>query len=164
MEFSRTQHRLFSFAVSAMLTSAFLATAPDSTVKAAAGPEPQAMIHSLAGLRNAGFQGMGGVALPPPAVAPQMSAQPVTAPDAVGLTAVQLQKLDGYMPKFGLNITLVKVVSDALGVTRGAEIITVRQLAIGEAPNPEHVFSRVPAGGYLYMMATTTEVRSFYID
>jgi hypothetical protein len=164
MEFSRNHHRLFSIAVSAMLTSAFLATAPGTTISAAAAPQPQALMQAFDGLRNAGFKGLSNVALPPPTTAPTFSTPVPVDPAGAGLTDNQLKKLDGFMPKFGLDVTLVKMVSDALGITHGAETLTIRELAIGDAPNPKHAFSRIASGGYLYILATSADARSYYID
>lgn len=117
MDLSRTQGKLFSFAVSAMMTSAVLATAPNSSLlSAAAGPNPAAIAAMLDGARSAGFAGMKDVPAPAAVATPAAASKPA-AQAQPALTPTQIQKLrklatgpDGHMGH------LRPAISSALGV------------------------------------------------
>ncbi|MBI3563825.1 MAG: hypothetical protein HY079_01355 [Elusimicrobia bacterium] len=126
MDSSRSESRAFSFAVSAMLTSAVLATAPDPTfVAAAAGPQPAAIMGMIEGARSAGFAGMKDMPAPAavaaPAAAESKTASGKNASETVPtLTPAQLQKIRAYgLSPRGKQMGLRGDLAQALGVGPG---------------------------------------------
>jgi len=119
MDSIRTQGKFLSFAVSAMLTSTFLATAPNpGIVSAAAGPQPAAIAALLDGARAAGFAGMKDVPAPAAVAAPEPAAnKPAAIAAAPALTPLQIQKLRNLAtgPNGHLG-HLRPAISSALGV------------------------------------------------
>ena len=119
MDFSRAQDRLLSFAASAMLTSAVLATAPQTgLVTAASGPQPAQVMAAIEGARSAGFAGIKDTPAPAAVAAPAaVPAKSVSAKEAFPITEAQIQKLRKLATgSDGHPDTLVEPVSQALGL------------------------------------------------
>ena len=162
MDFSRMHEKLVSFAVSAMISSAFLSTAPGPVMTAAAGLPPQAVLQAVQALHSAGFQGTANMALPSPAAAPlAVSFNPTTTGPI--LTDAHLKKYDGWFTQYGVDITLVKPATDALGLTAGPQTLKVRELVLDtKAPLAKHAMARIPErGGLIFIRVTPDGSRSY---
>lgn len=152
MDFNRAHDRLISFAVSAMITTSFLATAPvPGAMTAAAGPQPAAVMNALEGLRAAGWEGLQNAALPTPAVAPKNTPSAPTAAENFTLTDIQIQKLLKLTIDHGHDITIDQSVTAALGLTGPGESLTVRQVHVITNPQLGHAFQKaMKDDGYLF--------------
>ena len=162
MDFSRTHEKLVSFAVSAMISSAFLSTAPGPVMTAAAGPQPQAVLQAVQALHAAGFQGTANMALPSPAAAPIAVSFNPTATGPI-LTDAHLKKYDAWFVQFGIDTVLGKPITDALGLTAGPQTLKVRELAIDtKTPLAKHGMARIPErGGFIFIRVTPDGSRSY---
>lgn len=163
MDFSRAHDRLISFAVSAMITTSFLATAPaPDAITAAAGPQPAAVMNALEGLRAAGWSGLQNAALPAPALVPQTApSAPAAAVNSV-LSDIQLQKLLKLTVDHGHDTQFDKIISDTLGITSGEETVIVRQVTIKVPPAFRRAFQKIPTdGGYVFVYGTITDYAAY---
>lgn len=150
MDFSRAQDRLFSLAASLMVTASVLATAPAPVISAASGPQPQALINALTGLRAAGFRLDPRLVLSAPASTPA-AAVPSAPPDQAGpkLTAEQVKRILAFSAAQGHEQLMDKRLTDALGLTSGSGTLTLHEIGL-ELPSKEVVgFYALPDGGYL---------------
>lgn len=153
MDLSRAHDRLFSLAVSAMITASFLATAPaPDAVFAAAGPAPAAVMNAVEGLRAAGWAGLKDAALPPPALAPQSTPAAPAAPAAdFKLSDVQIQKLLKLTIDHGHDTMIDRSVTTALGLTAPGEPMVVRQVTLIINPKFSRAFQKsTKDDGYLF--------------
>ena len=162
MDLSRKHEKLISFAVSAMISSAFLSTAPGPVMTAAAGPQPQAVLQAVQALHSAGFQGTANMALPSPAAAPIAVSFNPTSTGPI-LTDAHLKKYDGWLVQYGVDIALGKPATDALGLTTGPQTLTVRELVLGtKAPLAKHAMARNPErGGFIFIRVTPDGSRCY---
>src|ERR1035437_4268237 len=95
MTFRFTHESLTSLAVSAMLTSAFLAPPSNRASEDAAGPQPQAIMTALDGLRGSGWAGTQELTTSVNVVVPQSAAVAPTSPvRRQALTTEQKKKLE----------------------------------------------------------------------
>ena len=97
----------------------------------------------------------------------------IAAPAAVAqtppiLSAEQLQKLDKAWAAYGHDSALNKTVTDFLGLTRGGDTLTVRQLSANGDGHPIefHALQRVPNGDGFILTILMTEgpARNYVID
>jgi hypothetical protein len=155
---------LTSLAVSAMLTSAFLAPAPNGISAAAAGPQPQIIMNALSGLRASGWAGTQEIIDPAAVGAPQSaaSASADSTPKSI-LTAEQQKKLTTLMASFGHDVTLMQIITHALGLTKGSETLTPRQLSVNGHPDI-HTYIPLSDGGFLIMLAGIDTAWSYRLD
>lgn len=98
---------------------------------------------------------------------PQTST-PAQAPamDKTILTDVQLQKLDKDMASYGIPFTFNKAATDALGLTRNNDTLTIRELVM-DTKNPlkKHIFARIPDGdGFIFLVAVVGSGRTYVTD
>lgn len=169
MESSRTVEKLFSFAVSSMLTSAVLATAPNPTVvTAAAGLQPSTVMSMIEGARSAGFAGLKDAPAPATIMSPAdtVNVKPVAATQT-GLTPTQIAKLrklaigpDGHDGP--IRASLAK----GLGLTTGNEVVVLRSFS---ATDPDtkitfQIFLLPNNAGYVIGRSDTVTVRFFKLD
>ena len=164
MDLSRTHESLTSLVVSVMLTSAFLASAPHSGItEAGAGPQPQAIVNVLSGLRASGWAGttempdMMLVSTPHSAAG---SAESIAEPS---LTGDQQKKLAALMAAYGHDVALSQPVTDALGLSKGGEVLTLRQLTVDEHPEL-HTYIPLADRGFIFFFIDTTAARSYRLD
>jgi len=163
MDFSRAHDRLISFAVSAMITTSFLATAPNpNAVSAAAGPQPAAVMNALEGLRAAGWAGIQNAALPAPALVPQTTPSAPAAAENPPLSIIQIQKLLKLTIDHGHDIALDKYVTAALGLTAPGETLTLPQVSIAVNPQLIRSFEKITSdGGYLFGAGTAASYKAY---
>ena len=159
-----THETLTSFAVSAMLTSAFLAPAPNGTSTAASGPQPQAIMNALNGLRASGWAGTQDIPAPNAVAAPQAaaSASAVSAPEPI-LTAAQQKALVTLMATYGHDIALNSGITAALGITKGNDVLTLRQLGVNAHPFG-HIYIPLPDGGFMLIFNNRVAPASYRLD
>jgi hypothetical protein len=141
-----THETLTSFAVSAMLTSAFLASAPNGMIAAGAGPQPQSIMNALNGLHASGWTGTQDLMAPSDVAMPQSAAAvPAASAPAVTLTPERKVKLAKLMETYGVTMELNAAVTLALGLTHGNEVLTLRELGSRKT----HFYTPLPDGGLL---------------
>jgi len=74
------------------------------------------------------------------------------------LSDAQVKKYEKWWVTNGFDVTLNKMVTDALGVSRGNDVVRGRQLTVdGKDGDPiaRHVFVRLPgSAGYLFIVGT----------
>ncbi len=138
--------QLISFAASAMFSSAVLMAAPHGTIDAAAGPQPQAVVNALNALRSGGFAGLKDVSVPDavsaPMSAPAAAQAPAEAP--APLSPAQIAKLHALTASYGHDSPIDKSVTDALDLTTGADILTLRELTTPHPDKSVNVISFLP--------------------
>lgn len=165
MDFSRAHDRLISFAVSAMITTSFLATAPapaPDAITAAAGPQPAAVMNALEGLRAAGWSGLQNAALPAPALVPKTAPSAPAAAVNPPLSDIQIQKLLKLTIDHGHDIDIDVSVTAALGLTAPGEILNVRQVSITVNPQLHRAFQKIMSdGGYLFGAGSPDSFRAY---
>ena len=164
MHYSRHYNRLVSFLVSAMVTTSFLATAPGTTVTAASGPQPAAIMNALEGLRGVGWHGLQDAALPPAMIAPQGSITTPATEEKPLLSDQQVQRLAHFMVNFGIDSPLATAVTTALGLTKAGETKVFRQLNVPFDGHLAHAYHRTEDGGFLLVTASTVSARTFRAD
>ena len=164
MDMNRTHEALMSLAVSAMLTSAFLASAPSGTNLASAGPQSQAIMNALSSLRASDWAGAQEITVPT-AVTELQSADPAHAASASKtiLTADQQKILLNLRDAHGHDVALSSAVTAALGISKGAEVLTLRQLTINAHPNL-HVYIPLPDGGFMLSFVDDVAASSYRLD
>ena len=120
---SRKDSAVLSFVTSSMFSAALLSTAPGSFIAAAVGPDslPAAFQQALTALKERAP----GAARPVPAAFVSASAQ---TPDHAVLTAAQMNKLDAYNQKVGINMPFDPLITQFIAVTRPGETMTFRQI------------------------------------
>lgn len=169
MDPRRPSPTLMSFAVSAMLTSALLATAPGGAYTAAAtGPQPRALINAFEGLRAAAWSGTQSVSLPtPPAAIPtaaiESSAAPASASpalDPLKLSPAEMRTQLQILAQHGNHVSITPTVTQALGLTAGSQTLWVDEVSYGFPLTPSengftHSFATLPDGGYLFFRVKT---------
>jgi hypothetical protein len=161
MDPRRTSSTLMSLTVSAMLTSAVLATAPGAYTAAAAGPQPRALLNALAGLRAAAWPGAQAFSLPkPPAAVPADAIVPTptqaSKPDSRILSPSEMVTMMQLDVQYGKQIALTPSLTETLGLTTGSEVLTVRQVSMTYPKDPsetdiEHFFMPLDGGDFLFM-------------
>jgi hypothetical protein len=163
MKSRRIQDRLLSLVVSAMLTSAVLMTAPTGTIDAAVGPQPQALVNALNELHSGGWAGLQNVSVPTPVSAPMYA--PAAAPAAMEtpLSAKELSQLRSYSATYGIDIAIDKSVTDALGLTSGARILTIRELGTDQPDRSKKIISFLPKDGNILIGLDTVGGSYVYI-
>lgn len=151
---SRIHSRLVSLTVSMMITASFLATAPSSTLDAAAGPQPAAVMNGLEGLRAAGWRGLNGMTPPASAAAPQPAPASASAPSvpASPLTEPEIQHLLALGVEHGHDIPVSAKVTTALGLTAPGQQATYRQLSLGKDKDSQHGFQKTGDDSYLLIL------------
>lgn len=161
MDFARSQNRLISFAVSAMLTSAFLSTAPSSFITAGAGPQPMAILNAI---RAEGWHGAQGVELPTPAAEPA-SAAPLASVPAKPLSEEQLQKICKWIADHGSVSTDIKKLTDALGLTKNDEKLTLPGMSTHDAENVIYIIQILNDGkGYVVADVNHELFHVYWVD
>jgi len=166
MDLRLNHEKLVSFAVSAMLTASFLATAPGNVVTAAAGPQPAALLGAYEGLKASGFQGLKEAYEPATAAAPRSAvATPVSFSRTV-LTETEVQKLAKLMAAHGADMPVNAAVTVALGLTAPGETMTLRQLGV-TFPNDSliHTYNPLPNDkGTLFYVVSPASARTYYAN
>lgn len=121
---SRKESAALSFVFSSMFSAALLSTAPRGFIAAAVGPEalPAAFQQALTTLKE---RAPSTDARPVPAAFVSASGQTL---DHAALTAAQMNKLDGYNRKMGVDMALAKIITQFLGLTPPGETMTFRQI------------------------------------
>lgn len=148
MDVRPTHESLLSLAVSAMITSAFLATAPAPIVTAAAGPQPAAILGAVQALKSEGWHGMqaveipSAVSVPAPALAP--AAHPPIAP-AQSLSDDQLKKLLVDTVANGSDAVVKAPIAGPLGIGPAGQAVKVHADAFGGIGTETHAFAAIPA-------------------
>lgn len=164
MEFSLKYDRLVSLAVSAMLTASFLATAPGTTISAAAGPQPAAMAGALEALRAAGWQGVKGMSIPAPVASPTVvSAPPAEVTEKPSLSDAQLEALSRLLVKYGLPGEVKPNVANALGLTKPGESLPMRELNT-TVEKKLHAYHVIDGGYLLYAIYLGQESHIFRVN
>jgi hypothetical protein len=161
MESSRYHDRLLSFAVSAMITASFLATAPAVTINAAAGPQPAALMNAMEGLRNSGWHGMTNMVMPAPVIAPRTSTPAPAADEAPALTDAQVKILAKLLVDYGHDTALGSNVTSALGITAPGATITVRQISTPFDGHLARAFHILSDGGFLVAAVSAGNARTY---
>lgn len=160
----RPGRSLKSFAVSAMLTSALLVTAPGGAyTSAAAGPRPQALVNALAGLRAAAWPGTQSVSIPRlPAAVPAAAVAPsvarVPAPDPMKLSPAEMRRQIALLAQHGSYVDFSAEITRTLGLTSGNQVLHIDEMAYHFSKSPSekgftHYFATLPNGGYLLARA-----------
>ncbi len=169
MHASRTQGRLISFAVSAMLTSAVLATAPDiGIVTAATVQPPTAVLSMIDGARSGVFAGSKDVPDAAAVASPSaILAVKHTATAETGLTPAQLAKLrklalgpDGH--EGNLRVSIAK----ALALTTADQPVFLRSFSADD-PDTKVTFQILLLpnnSGYVIVRGDEQTVRAFRLD
>lgn len=144
---------MISFAISIMLTSAFLSTAPEGMISAGAGPTApgQAISDVLNGLRNSGWHGAADLSVTTPASIPvSAAAYGDTTPPSAPITEVQLRKVLNIMTQSGTEASLIPSVAKSLGLGKNGEKVRIRQLAISDDKAIQYGFALLKDGsGYI---------------
>lgn len=171
MDLRRMHDTLTSFAVSAMLTSAVLSTAPGAFVAAAGGPQPQALVDALSAMRAAGWSGTAALSAPEPVAAPLATNAPkniakIAPTSSPLLSPGQLQKLLQLDVQYGNDTPLFKKVTIALGLTTGDQVLTVHEMGyVEDDPKaPKHYFAPLPHGEFLFFRSTAVDASGFRLD
>ena len=84
--------------------------------------------------------------LPPVYMPPGGKTGPVLAP---GLTTTQQKSLAKGLLREGQDVSISPEVTAALGLTKGSETLTLRELANTDTHGLAHIYSRLPDGGVL---------------
>ena len=146
-------NRLISFTISAMLTSAFLATAPEGIVSAAAGPTApsQAMTNVLNGLQASGWHDVAGLTATTPASVPvSVAAHGEPTPPQSPITGAQLLKVFNILMQTGTEASLVQRIAESLGLSKNGKQVLMRQLAIEDDNAVQYGFALLKDGrGYM---------------
>lgn len=123
---------LLSFAISLMLTSAFLSTAPEGIIPAAAGPAApgQAIARALDGLQASGWHGAAELTAQVPASIPASAAANNDAtPLPPTITEAQLKKVLDILAQKGTEGSLKTKYAVPLRLSKNGEKVRARQLA-----------------------------------
>ena len=161
MTLSRSYDRLVSLTISTMLTSAFLATAPDAFVSAGAGPQGAAIQNALGSAGAAGWNGIKNINLPIPPATPA-SATGATA-HVKPITDAQFQKILADLRVNGKDHPILSEVTTLLGITHKGETLTVRQDAFRDAGQSLHTFMKLSDGNYLFALRNTQAVHIYHV-
>ena len=158
-----THETLTSFAVSAMLTSAFLAASPTIAIEASAGPQPQIIMNALSSMHASGWAGTQEM-MPPVdvAVSQSASAEPTSAGKPI-LSADQQKKLLALMAAHGQDEPLDPAGTAALGISKGNEVLTLRQLGVN-TPLGVHGYIPLPDGGLMLGFSDETASSNYRLD
>lgn len=79
------------------------------------------------------------------------------------LSADQQKKLATLRAAFGHDTVLDQLVTNALGITKGKEVLTLRQLTVDKHPIM-HSYIPLPDGGYLLVLADLDAAYSYRLD
>ena len=161
MIFSRQHDRLISFTLSAMLTSVFLASAPEAVITAAAGPQPTAIINALGKIRAAGWSGAR-IDLPAPPIAPATGGNSAAATPNRPITDAQFKKILADTAANGLNASTERLISQAFGVNYPGE--TERYDSFEDADKRLHTFSQLDNGNYIFSTRNQTISYNYYVN
>jgi hypothetical protein len=160
MKLSRSYDRLVSLTISTMLTSAFLATAPDNVVSAAAGPAA-AIQNILGGAGAAGFSGMKNIAaIVPPATPPSSGNSTRVRP----ISDAQFQKILIDARANGKDIPTSTDVTTAFGLSHKGETLTLRHDGFRDAAQKHHGITILPNGNYFFALKETETSHVYYVD
>lgn len=166
MDFNRIHNYCASLAVSAMLTSAFLATAPEGFMAAAAGPmgATQALQSAMSGLRANDWHGTRGLTVPTVVATAQTTEIPTPPPPAAApLTKGQIQTLNRILDSKNKDYVMFTAYSRLLGLTKGDETVDVRAMSAKDANNIRHNFGRILNGtGYILTREQSTDEMHMY--
>jgi hypothetical protein len=166
MDFDRRFETLFSFAISVMLSSGFLATAPSSIVAADSGFNPRNVINVAAeAARSAG------VAMPEmvasakvPTPTPVTASLPTPQPP-VRISPTELETLRRIRTVEGKKVKLKPFIIDGLRIQKGPEDILAYQLAV---KNEDGVFVFIEpvetVDGYIFGSNCPDGARAFLVD
>ncbi|MDP3543043.1 MAG: hypothetical protein Q8T11_11315 [Elusimicrobiota bacterium] len=155
--FSSTHERLLSFAFSAMLTSAFLATAPEGMMTASAGPNIQAIFTQI---QVSGFPGAASLSKPASVTIPASAAvdAPATQP-APPLSMEQLQKIRRNLEERNKRFTVDPTVSYLLGLTKKGDSLILLGRALKDSQGVTHSIYLLE-GNKGYIVTLTMEDKS----
>lgn len=148
-----TDTPLLSLAISLMLTSAFLSTAPEGIIPAAAGPTApsQAIARALDRLQASGWHGAAELPAPASASIPTSAA---ANDDATQLpppiTEAQLQKVLAILAQRGLENNLKAKYAVPLRLSKNGEKVRIRQLGIEDENAIQYAIALLKDGrGYV---------------
>lgn len=151
--FSSTHQRLISFAFSAMLTSAFLATAPEGMIAAGAGPNIQAIFTQM---QTSGFPGATSLSMPASVTIPTSAAANVPAAQpAAPLSNEQLQKIRRDVEERNKRFAVDPTATHLLGLTKKGDSLTLLARALKDRQGVTHSFYLLDGNaGYLVVRST----------
>jgi hypothetical protein len=169
MDSSRTQDRLFSFVISAMLTSAVLATAPSTgIITAAAGPQSPAIMSMIDGMRSAGFSALKDAPMPSSVASPSSTvAVKATASAQPGLTPAQVAKLRKLaLGPEGNDGEIRASVAKALGLNNGDRAASLRSFSAEDSDTKilVQIYLLPNNAGYIIARSDGKTVRLFKLD
>lgn len=149
-----TNDRLISFAISMMLTSAFLSTAPEGIISASAGPAApgQAITNALNGLQASGWHGASELAIPVPVNMPLSATTgkketPLPAP----ITEAQLRKVLIDLSRTGAEVAINPLYATHLGLSKDGNYVQIRQLALEDDNAIQYGFALLKDGSGYYL-------------
>ena len=162
MNSSRMHNHLISFVVSAMITSAFLATAPDGLISAGAGPQ---MSTILAQVRGAGWHGTSAHMTPISVAEPHTTAVNMPVKPASPLSKEQLEKILKNLEERNKQTSISSEISEILGLTKNGEVLTIQARAFKDSQGVMHGFFRLNGNdGYLMSQRTEAKATIFHLD
>jgi len=157
----RSHGNLLSFVVSAMLTSAFLATAPEGIIHAGTVPIPaQAMSTLLSNVQGSGWHGTSTMMVAVPSATPNAVAVNVPPAPASPLRDAQLIKIISAVDKS----EDVRALSPAMAVLLGLPTNPQNTFKFHFFVTPEgtsHVFARLNASNDYLVYSRTGSVGTF---
>lgn len=151
--FSRTHEHLRSFALSAMLTSAVLATAPEGLIAASAGPNMQAV---FAHIQGSGFPGTAAMPSPAAVNTPHSVAVNTAVQPAAPISEQQLRIINKDLEARNKYATLSPEQAGPLGLTKNGEPLTLLFRATHATDGIRHAFFRLD-GNAGYIVGQRTE-------
>ena len=155
---NRSHARLISFTISAMFTSAFLATAPNTFVAAAAGPQlPQ--IINVVGM----FPGMQTPEVAPPPITPDASDAAISPPPRL-ITAAQFKKILDDTAVNGKIAPVSTEVTTPLGLTIKGNTLTVPRDSFRDPNENRHSFWKLENKNYLFGVSNQVSAHIYYVD
>lgn len=149
--FSSTHERLISFAYSAMLTSAFLATAPAGIIVAGAGPNIQAIFMQM---QASGFPGAASLSMPASVTGPSSAAVNVPAAQTVApLSMEQLQRIRKNLEERNKRFEVDLTATYLLGLTKKGDSLTLLTRALKDRQGVTHsIYMLDGNSGYLVVL------------
>jgi len=167
MNVNRMHNHLISFIISAMITSAFLATAPDGIISAGAGPQmPAQLIPTvLAQVRGTGWHGTATQTIPISVAAPHTTEVNMPTQPTAPLSGEQLQKILKNLEERNKLAAVDRVITDSLGLTKNGEVLTLQYRALKDSQGIMHAFVLLNGNmGYLVSQRKGNESIIFHLD
>jgi hypothetical protein len=98
-------------------------------------------------------------------VAPVQVAQTISpASNAAPLSADQRRKIENYIRKKGVTSTILKPLTDALGLTTGDAKLTTKQLPITTGDGASHGYNPLPDGGVFLARVVNDTIFAYRLD